>query len=91
MKPVDRIWLWLIVSLVIAAASRFGPRIYPYDPILLVSVCLSGLWAVIVFVGVIYRRQQGLWLVIGAPWALYVPITLILWERACRLNINACP
>lgn len=86
-----RIWPWLIASFVVAAASCFGPRIYPYDPMLKVSLWMSGLWAVIVLVGVICERKQGLWLLVSAPLALFVPVALILWERACRLNINACP
>jgi hypothetical protein len=86
-----RIWPWLIVSFVIAAASCFGPRIYPYDPVLKVSLWMSGLWVVIVLAGVTCERRQGLWLLVGLPLAAFVPAVLILLERACRLNINACP
>ncbi len=89
MKLMEPIWPWLIVSLVIAAASCFEPRIYPYD--LTPSLYLSGLWAVVVLVGVIRKGKQGLWLIMGAPLALYIPVLLILWARACRHNINACP
>lgn len=64
-----RIWPWLIVSFVIAAASCFGPRIYPYDPMLKVSLWMSGLWVVIVLVGVIFERKQGLWRFVTAPLA----------------------
>ena len=91
MKPSKRIWPWLIVSLVIAATSCFGPRFYPYDPVLQVSVALSCLWAIIVLAAIILNRQQGLWLLVGAPLALFTPVVLFLWVRACQSNINACP
>jgi hypothetical protein len=91
MKLSRRIWPWLTVSFVIAAVSCLGPRIYPYDPMLKLSLWLSGLWAVIVLAGVISERAQGLWLLVSAPLALFVPVAVILWERACHLNIKACP
>jgi hypothetical protein len=91
MKASKRIWPWLIVSFLVAAASCFGPRIYPYDPMLKVSVWLSEAWALFVLVGIICERKEGLWLLISAPLALFTPVMLILWERACRLNVNACP
>ena len=71
-KLSRQIWPWLIVSFLIAAASCFGPRIYPYDPILKVSLWMSGLGAVIVLAGVICERKQGLWLLVSAPLALFV-------------------
>jgi hypothetical protein len=85
------IWPWLIVSFVVAAISCFGPRIYPYDPMLQVSLWMSGLWAAIVLAGIVWERKQGLWLLVSAPLALFVPVLIILWEHACRLDIKACP
>jgi hypothetical protein len=86
-----RTWPWLIVSFAVAAISCFGPRVYPYDPMLQVSLWMSGLWGAIVLAGIVYEGRQGLWLLVSAPLALFAPVLMILWERACRLNTNACP
>jgi hypothetical protein len=86
-----RIWPLLVITLLVAAASCFGPRVYPYDPILRVSIALSGLWGALVLLGILWWKKQGLWLLLGAPLALYVPVGLILLVRACHQNINACP
>ena len=90
-RTSKRVRLWLIFSFLIGGGSCLGPRIYPYDPILQVSVLLSVAWAWVVVIGIICERKQGLWLFITAPLALFTPIVLMLWERACRLNVNACP
>jgi len=89
--PSKRIWPWLLASLLIASGSCFGPRLYPYDPILRVSYFLSGLWVVILIVAIFREKKQGLWLLVGAPLASFIPIVLYLWDRACRENIKACP
>ena len=91
MKLSKRIRAWLIVAFLIAGGSCLGPHIYPYDPILRVSVWLSGAWALFVVFAIICERKQGLWLLMTAPLALFTPTMLILWERACRLSVSACP
>ena len=91
MKPSKRIRVWIAAAFLIGAGSCFGPRVYPYDPILRVSLWLSAAWAVFVVVAIVREKKQGLWLLLTAPLALFTPMILILWEHACRLNINACP
>ncbi len=91
MKQVKGIWIWLATSFLVAAASCFAPRVYPHDPVLWVSLGLSGLWVLVFVLGMLFEKRRGLWLLTTAPLAFFVPVVLFLWERACRLNINACP
>lgn len=91
MMPSKRVLPWLAGSLLIAAASFLGPQLYPFDPILEVSLFLSLAWLAILIRTLFEEKKQGLWLLIGAPLALFVPVALFLWVRACHANISACP
>jgi hypothetical protein len=51
---------------------------------------LAGLWVVLLGVGVVRFHWQGLWLLLGAPVALYTPWVLWMMIRACHQNSNAC-
>ena len=92
----ERVRPLFIASLLTAVCSCFGPRLFqPYttsfDFALLTSVCLSGFWVLLVCLSVAAYRKRGLWLLIGAPLALYYPYAFLVWGWACRQNVNACP
>lgn len=89
LRPPDRSALapWLIGSLGIATLSfltgLFGP-LGMGSPnryvvvLLLVSLSLSFLWLVVVFVAGIILRRRAFWLLIGAPGALCWPTIFVL-------------
>jgi hypothetical protein len=83
-----------VTSLAIASASFFSLRILSRlyaDFALVVSFSLTVVWAVLLRVAIVRYRKQGLWVLIGAPLALFYPVVFILWMRACAHNLAACP
>lgn len=48
-------------------------------------------WILIVIAALIRFRSEGLWLLVGAPFAFFWPIALMKVVEACKSNINACP
>jgi hypothetical protein len=83
-----------VTSVAIASASVFSMRILSRlyaDFALVVSFYLTVVWAVLLGVAIVRHRKQGLWVLIGAPLALFYPIAFILWMRACAHNLAACP
>jgi len=84
----------LVTSLAIAGLSfvSLRMRIVPSGDFgLLLSFSLTALWLVLVRVAIAHHRMRGLWVLIGAPLALFYPIVFILWMRACAHNLAACP
>ena len=87
MQP--RLW----ASLVVALFAFSMPRILFHDSgiAMWVSFTLAGCWTVL-FIGGLYKfKRRGLWLLIGAPFALFWPVALFLALQACSHNIKACP
>jgi hypothetical protein len=76
-----RWWIPLTASLVIAFAGwNYPQRQMPlnYDAMLSISVPLAIAWAVLLVFCLWRYRLHGLWLLMGAPMALYWPIWLLV-------------
>ena len=91
MKPM------LVASLVIAAASIGGPMVFRYEPNLSratnMSFCLGAVWLLTLCAALIRFKKRGLWFLVGAPFALLVPLMwiAIYWQCQVMGNFNACP
>gem|GEM_PF-3079688 len=81
-----------IISLVIAISGWFAPLGMPlkFHTMLWWSLPLTGLWLFIVSISILHFRKKGLWLLIGAPPALYWAIWLLInnlpscyWTHNC--------
>ena len=77
--------LFLVSTFVVAlnVAIMFFP--YPLVPIDYLnpfdfSLCLSGIWILLVILAVKSYGKRGLWLLVGMPIALYLPVILALGE-----------
>ena len=87
----------LVASLVIAVASIGGPMVFRYGPNLSraihTSFCLGAVWLVMLCAALIRFKKRGLWVLVGAPFALLVPViwSLIYWQCEVVGNLNACP
>lgn len=82
MEPINKRFFWslLAVSLVIAFLSYSAPATQMplnYDAMIWRSVPLAILWGIVLAVSLWRLKTWGLWLLLGAPWALYWPIWLI--------------
>jgi hypothetical protein len=91
MWPEGRVRPLLIASLLVAACSFLSVYLFPNDFGLWGSLLLAGLWVVLLGVGLVRFRWKGLWLLLGAPVALYSPWVVWMIIRACHQNSNACP
>ena len=57
------------------------------------SAWLGAIW-VLFFLGALFRyRRRGLWLLVGAPFALCQPCVwgVVYWQCEMMRNLNACP
>jgi hypothetical protein len=83
----------LVVSLAVALVAFLMPRIlFVHSGIAMwVSFTLAGCWTVLLIGGLYKFKKRGLWLLIGAPFALFWPVVLGLMVQACSHNIKACP
>jgi hypothetical protein len=83
----------LLISVAIALIAFFGPRIFfeHSDIGVTVTFALTGCW-IVLFVGGLFRfKTRGLWLLVGAPFALFWPVSLFWLLLACTHNVKACP
>jgi hypothetical protein len=70
----------LIFSFLVALVGSLAPqRRMPVDFHLMLwfSLPLSGIWLATAIASIFRFRQKGLWLLIGAPFALYWPVWLM--------------
>jgi hypothetical protein len=81
----------LFAALAVATLGYFSEYSFKNDFALWGSVLLAALWGTLLCGGVIRFRWQGLWLLLGAPLALYWPWAIWMMVRACQHNIRACP
>jgi hypothetical protein len=81
----------LIASLACATTSRFSISILASDLGMWLGILLSVAWAIILLMAIRQYRWRGLWLLIGAPLALWLPHTMYLMAQACSQNRLACP
>jgi hypothetical protein len=79
-------------SSLIALVGWLAPQQMPIDihSLLWYSLPLAGLWLGLLGLAGLWLRTKALWLLIGAPLALYWPIWLLLngipscyWNRTC--------
>ena len=80
MKMDTKYWLWLTASLVIAFLAWGIPaRGMPvdYQAVISTSIPLAVVWSLALAFGVRRYSKRGLWLLLGAPMALYWPIWLL--------------
>jgi hypothetical protein len=85
-----------IASLLVAVAclvSRYLPEsfFYGHGSTVNFSLLLSLFWIGLFAVAMSRFRRRGLWLLIGAPFALYYPILYLLLAGACLFDRGACP
>jgi hypothetical protein len=86
----NRAWLYYVcLSLLIAVSARLSWR--NTDLAVYVSVSLSVFWVAMLGGGLYRYHWRGLWILIGAPFALYYPYLFSMLDRACSQNIKACP
>ncbi len=83
MKPRFLISLTVaLLALILFEWTRIGTA---------VSLALSACWVVLFVAGLIKFKKRALWLLLGAPFALFWPISLFLMLQACAHNVKACP
>jgi hypothetical protein len=73
--------IFLTASVVIACLSDLAPRHtmpYDYSAVVSRSIPLAVLWAIVVVASVFLLREGALWLLVGAPIALYWPVWLLV-------------
>ena len=54
------------------------------------SLVLALLWVSLFAFGLIRHRVRGLWLLLGAPFALYWPAWIVLWWVICARSCRMC-
>jgi hypothetical protein len=80
----------LAASLVCATLSRVSVYISASDLGWYFGVGLSVTWVVLLLIAVWQYRWRGLWLLIGAPLAFWLPCAMYLMAQACSHNRLAC-
>ncbi|HLH19631.1 MAG TPA: hypothetical protein VKX45_20580 [Bryobacteraceae bacterium] len=81
-----------LASLAVAAIGAAGPTLFRYDPwltrSLFAGLWLAAIWAVLVAMALVQHGRRGLWLLVGAPMALWTPFVMgaIYWACAYRQN-----
>jgi hypothetical protein len=73
----------IALSMVLALGSFLVPQIRPGLSMVLWPLFL---WVLVLCLGVVQHRLQGLWLLIGAPLAFYNVISLALWRGIVRIT-----
>jgi hypothetical protein len=93
-----RVWTFeplLALSLAVAVLGAVLPLSSHYEPNLtrswIASVCLALAWLILVVGGLVKFKKRGLWLLIGAPVALFGPFVVVELLWACAHNRFACP
>lgn len=83
----------LLISLAMALLAFLLPRIlFSHTRIaVMVSFMLAACWIVVLIGGIVRFKKRGLWLLIGAPFALFWPVSLFLLVQACAHDVKACP
>ena len=82
------------MSLAIAAIGFMGPLVsshlfaaaLDFDMAAQISLFLSAIWLVLFIVAVVQHGMNGLWLLIGAPLALFYPLAFLMVWWACQRN-----
>jgi hypothetical protein len=81
-----------VLSIAVAVIGGVPPLAFGFDTNFWIpSVCLALLWVILLVVGLIKFKRRGLWLLVGAPIALYFPFAVMAMLWACAHNRFACP
>jgi hypothetical protein len=84
----------LIASLAIAIAGAAQPTFFRWpDSATAMHFRVFGpamLWLMFVAVGLVGYGKRGLWLLVGAPFALFAPVMWGIYELACTFGPDAC-
>lgn len=56
-----------------------------------ISISLTVFWLFLLVAALIQFKKRGLWLLVGAPFALYLPFVFVMMIWACAHNHDACP
>lgn len=80
----------LVLSLLFALVCVIAPRLHPGFPALVYPPLL---WLLALGIGIIRYRALGLWLLIGAPLALFNLAMFAWWMWDCNYHrgITGCP
>jgi hypothetical protein len=80
------------ISLAMALLAFLLPRIlFSHNGIaVMVSFMLAACWIVVLIAGIFRFKKRGLWLLVGAPFALFWPVSLFLVVQSCAHNVKAC-
>lgn len=88
------ITLLLIISLIVAIAGCAQPSFFPWpdDGIRMAirTFAPAAVWAVLFAVGLITHGRRGLWLLVGAPFALFWPAVWTMYVAGCTLGDAPC-
>ena len=89
MGGAGRLLAW---SLVVAAASFASPFLVP-EPAHLFSVCivLAASWVILFAYAIVRCGKHGLWLLLGAPGALFWVGFLGFGWLSCLQHLQFCP
>jgi hypothetical protein len=80
------------ISILIAIAAVGGPLMAPeqyWELATVMSLILATVWTILLLVALIRFRWRGLWLLVGAPLALYTPLLGAFFEACYRSH--SCP
>ncbi len=81
----------LLLSLLVAGLGFLEPFLFMKEPhSVLPSFGFSGLWMLLFIFGLMAYRKRGLWLLLGAPFALIWPAMLGLFISGCAFGFD-CP
>ena len=80
------------ISILIAIAAVGVPLMAPehnWELATLMSLILATVWTILLLVTLIRFKWRGLWLLVGAPLALYIPLLGVFFEACYRSH--SCP
>jgi hypothetical protein len=86
--------LLLIISLLVAISGLgrvvvFGPlQDVPVATVMYWTFGPAAIWLLSFILGLIIHGKRGLWLLVGAPFALLLPAVLVLVYLICGLGIQ---
>jgi len=82
----------LVLSLVVAAAALVSPWLLSnagFVASLKVSALFAAIWGAVVLLTLIHFRKRGLWLLLGAPLALYWSLVFVWVAWNCAHDLKA--
>jgi hypothetical protein len=90
---VFRLIPMIVLSLAVAAAGFVQPALFPWPHHHLVFTIamlfvLALLWIIVLLSGLVVHGKRGLWLLIGAPLALFWPAMLGNLYLMCHLTMD---